>query len=71
VSFLGVYRDIQRSFVVGDSVLLWDRRREPKGSHKKFDSLWKGPFQIRQVVGDNTFLLAYPNGTPLPLAYNG
>ncbi|XP_059078205.1 uncharacterized protein LOC131043644 [Cryptomeria japonica] len=28
-----------REFAVGDQVLLWDKRREPKGMHGKFDSL--------------------------------
>ncbi|XP_059076958.1 uncharacterized protein LOC131876157 [Cryptomeria japonica] len=31
-----------RGFLKGDEVLLWDKRREPKGAHGKFDSLWKG-----------------------------
>ncbi|XP_057819195.2 uncharacterized protein LOC131032281 [Cryptomeria japonica] len=29
----------KRGFQVGDSVLLWDKRREPKGLHGKFNSL--------------------------------
>lgn len=35
-----------RKFKQGDQVLLWDKRREPKGAHGKFDSLWKEPFRI-------------------------
>lgn len=27
------------NFVKGDEVLLWDKRRELKGAHSKFDSL--------------------------------
>lgn len=61
----------ERSFQVGDLVLLWDKRREPKGLHGKFDSLWRGPFQIRQVCGTNSFYLAYLDGTHMPLPYNG
>lgn len=60
-----------RKFMVGDLVLLWDKRREPKGAHKKFDSLWIGPFKITHEYGPNTFRLAYPDGTPLPIPYNG
>ena len=30
-------------FKVGDNVLRWDSRREDKGKHGKFDSLWQGP----------------------------
>ena len=33
-----------RVFQEGDLVLLWDKRREPKGLHGKFDSLWRGHF---------------------------
>ena len=30
-------------FTEGDLVLLWDKRKEKPGMHKKFDSLWGGP----------------------------
>ncbi|KAH9302229.1 hypothetical protein KI387_013812, partial [Taxus chinensis] len=39
-----------REFQVGDTVLLWDKRHEPRGSHGKFDSLWLGPFKIRHFA---------------------
>ena len=59
------------NFLKGDEVLLWDKRREPKGTHGKFDSLWKGTFIILEAIGPNTFCLSYPNGTTLPFTYNG
>ena len=34
-------RDKPHSFLKDDEVLLWDKRREPKGAHGNFDSLWK------------------------------
>ena len=46
-----------RSFQKGDTVLLWDKRREKSGKHGKFDSLWLGPFIIYDIVGTNSFLL--------------
>ena len=55
----------------GDQVPLWDRRREPKGAHTKFESLWKGPFVISEELGSNAFKLKYPNGDELPLSFNG
>ena len=55
----------------GDLVLLWDKRQEPRGMHSKFQSLWKGPFQIVQVNQNNSFKLAYPSGEWLPYSYNG
>ncbi len=61
----------QRVFQEGDLVLLWDKHREPKGLHGKFDSLWRGPFQIKEVCGKNSFILSYLSGTQLPLPYNG
>ncbi|XP_057857310.1 uncharacterized protein LOC131066544 [Cryptomeria japonica] len=60
-----------RGFLKGDEVLLWDKRREPKGAHGKFYSLWKGPFKIHEVVGPNAFKLNYPDGTVMPYTYNG
>ena len=35
-----------RSLQVGDMVLLYDRKNEKLGKHKKFDSLWLGPYII-------------------------
>lgn len=57
--------------MLGDQALLWDRRREPKGAHAKFESLWKGPFAIQEVKGPNSFKLAYQDGIALSLSYNG
>jgi len=44
-------------FNVGDKVLKWDSRREDKGKHAKFDFLWRGPFVISAVQGNNTYFL--------------
>ncbi len=55
----------------GDQVLLWDKRKEPKGDHSKFESLWKGPFEISEELGSNAFKLQYPNGDEPPLSFNG
>eukprot|EP00253_Pinus_taeda_P008118 PITA_08118 len=44
-------------FNMGDKVLKWDSRRENKGKHGKFDSLWRGPFIIQSVQGNNTYFL--------------
>ncbi|XP_059067149.1 uncharacterized protein LOC131858135 [Cryptomeria japonica] len=60
-----------RGFLKGDEVLLWDKRKEPKGAHEKFDSLWKGPFEIHEVVGLNAFRLNYPDRIVMPYTYNG
>ena len=59
------------NFLKGDEVLLWDKRRELKGGHGKFDSLWKGKIIITKFVGLNAFHLSYVDGTGLPFTYNG
>lgn len=43
-----------REFLVGDQVLLWDKRREPKGLHGKFDPLWRVPFIIHEIWGEHS-----------------
>ena len=46
-----------KDFNVGDKVLRWDSRREDKGKHAKFDFLWKGPFIVSAIQGNNTYFL--------------
>ena len=60
-----------RAFQIGDTVLLWDKRREKPGKHGKFDSLWKGPFIIRDTAGTNSFFLNTMDGEILNLPMNG
>eukprot|EP00253_Pinus_taeda_P019729 PITA_19729 len=50
-------------FWVGSKVLRWDSRREDKGKHTKFDFLWKGPYIISVVQGNNTYFLKSPDGS--------
>lgn len=40
-----------RKFMLNEKVLLWDKRKEPHGAHGKFESLWKGPFEINKCSG--------------------
>ena len=60
-----------RSFQRGDTVLLWDKRREKPGEHGKFDSLWLGPFIIYGFIDTNSFLLNNMDGERLTLLVNG
>jgi hypothetical protein len=48
----------QRDFKKGDQVLMWDKRREKPGMHKKFDSLWLGPYKIEEISRPNSFYLS-------------
>jgi len=50
-------------FFVGNKVLRWDSRREDKGKHAKFDFLWRGPFVISAVQGNNTYFLNSTDGS--------
>eukprot|EP00253_Pinus_taeda_P005377 PITA_05377 len=52
-------------FNIGDKVLKWDSRRESKGKHGKFDSLWRGPFLIQAVQGNNAYFLENLDKTDL------
>jgi len=44
-------------FYIGDKVLRWDSRREDKRKNAKFNFLWRGPFIISVVQGNNTYFL--------------
>lgn len=61
----------QRDFQVGDTVLLWDKRREKPEKHEKFDSLWTGPYLVHSIAGTNSFNLSHLDGEILPLPVNG
>jgi hypothetical protein len=50
---------------------VWDKRREKPRMHKKFDSLWIGPYRIEGKSGANSFILATLEGEKLPLHVNG
>eukprot|EP00253_Pinus_taeda_P009055 PITA_09055 len=50
-------------FWVGSKVLRWDSRGEDKGKHAKFDFLWKGPYIISVVQGNNTYFLKSLDGS--------
>ena len=52
-------------FKIGDKVLKWDSRREDKGKHGKFDSLWQGPHIIQSTIGPNAFFLQELDGSDL------
>lgn len=50
-------------FFTGEKVLKWDSMREDKENHGKFDFLWKGPYVIHVVQGNNTYFLRNLDGT--------
>eukprot|EP00253_Pinus_taeda_P019966 PITA_19966 len=56
-------RTKSEDFFIGNKVLKWDSRREDKGKHGKFDFLWKGPFVIQAVQGNNAFFLKSLDGS--------
>ncbi len=59
-----------KAFRISDLVLYWDKAHEKKGQHDKFDKLWKGPFQIVEIIGDNAFRLKTLTGGDVPLPVN-
>ena len=56
-------RTKEKGFQLGYRVLRWDSRREDKGKHGKFDFLWKGPYIIHALQGNNTYFLKNLDGT--------
>ena len=65
-------RNIKENTVsVGDMVLRWVARKEKKGKHGKFDSLWFGPFLVSKVLENNTFILQSLEGEELSSPVNG
>ena len=60
-----------RPLEIGDIVLLWDKRKEKPTKHKKFDSVWMGPYIIYDVADANSFLLNNMEGEKLFLLVNG
>ena len=58
-------------FAVGDLVLRWDARKDEKGKHGKFDNLWKGPFTVIKILGNNTFVLQNLNCEEIAGLVNG
>jgi hypothetical protein len=60
----------ERDFAEGDLVLLWDKRREKPGMHKKLDGLWIGPYKIMSPAGTNSFNLGTMEGEALKLPVN-
>ena len=44
-------------FQIWDVVLQWDAPHEEKGTHGKFDQLWKGPYKMVSFRGNNAYVL--------------
>ena len=61
----------ENTFSYGHMVLRWDARKEQKGKHGKFDSLWFGPFIVLKVLENNTFILQTLEGEELSNPING
>jgi len=48
-------RTKENDFYLGDKALRWDSRKEDNEKHGKFDLLWKGPYIIYALQGNNTY----------------
>lgn len=60
-----------KAFRISDLVLYWDKAHEKRGEHDKFDKLWKGPYQISEILEENAFRLKTLTGEDIPLPVNG
>lgn len=57
-------------FKEGDLLLKWDEDRAKLGKHRKFNSMWSGPYQIARVINTNAFELRKMDGQMLPITIN-
>jgi hypothetical protein len=64
------HKEKDRDFTEVDLVLLWDKRREKPGMHKKSDGLWTGPYKIISPAGTTYFNLGTMEGEALKLTMN-
>jgi hypothetical protein len=46
-----------KDFQKDQLVLLWNKEKEKPSFHMKFEALWIGPYQIKKVIGYNSYLL--------------
>lgn len=60
-----------RNFSNGDIVLLWDHGNEKAGNHGRFDSLWLGPYIIKESFGQNYYHLCTLDEESTELPVNG
>jgi len=60
----------QRDFKKGSLVLMWDKRREKPRMHQKFDSLWLGPYKIKENFGSDSFYFFTSEGRNMPFPVN-
>ena len=52
-------------------VKVFDKAKEKPSNHTKFQRFWIGPYQIAEIVGENTFRLGTLDGYFLPFLFNG
>jgi len=65
------WKATSNTFKEGDLVLKWDEDRTKSKNHKKFESLWFGPYLIARCIRKNAFEIAKLNGWKLPISVNG
>lgn len=58
-------------FSDGDMVLIWDRKNENLSNHDMVDSLWLGPYIIKEAAGQNFYHLTTLDRETLELHRNG
>lgn len=57
-------------FVESNMVLVYDQDHDRLGSGK-FESIWLGPYVVKQVLTNGAYELVYPKGCPLREPRNG
>jgi hypothetical protein len=59
-----------KDFQKDQFILLWNKEKEKPSFHTKFESLWIGPYQIKKLIGYNSYLLKYMKGIIQPFPVN-
>jgi hypothetical protein len=65
------HKERQRHFKKGYLVLMWDKRRDKPQMHQKFDSLWLGPYKIKEKSGFDSLYFSTNKGRKMSLPVNG
>lgn len=59
-----------KTFMIFYLVFIWDKVKENLESHTKFQHLWIDPYQIAEILGNNTFRLCIMEGEYIPFLIN-
>jgi len=60
-----------KAFRIFDLVLFFDKAKKKKGDNQKFEKIFLGPYQIYEILRENTLRINSLTGEPIPFLANG